>query len=747
MNVDRSQILEDLLVFADLGTEPPRVHQGDPLVVRMFRRGEELELRFHGDGAEKVIEHSLDTHVTQTHASYHALLASERWGNLREWPRNQKTALRQTLSVISPRIPVIGSLSNSDVALDIEKLDDRLDEHEHKGESVHVTLIDGPAGIGKTTFISSLALSRAETYQTIRRRPLILHVQSRGRVLTYLQDMIAFSLQKLRLAVTFDQLPVLVRRGLVILAIDGFDELADPNGYDLAWGQINDLVDQVRGHGTLILAGRETFIGLERIQTRLTSLTKQDDVDLLSLEHPDPTTAKDWLKKKKWSDEGLRSAEALFEPGSYALRPFFLSQFADPGTESSIGETSTGSLLGFLVQSMIDREADKLGDAVAKVLDEDKRRDYLLRLLCEVARSMADDGMEAIDEHMLAWSVDAAAVGMPSEIVGLLKHRAPVTAFMEKDDAPNYRRFTHSQIYHYFLGLETIALIVKREIPKYVRRNIMGAEFLTTFSDVLAETAGSDPDRISAFFRSACHLVEAYAWVDQGVRNLGAYMMATLPAMEGTENLSIRGLDIDEATIQGTAPPAEIHKVVMNQLDIRGSDIREMTFAGSTVVTLVVDDATRVPVSFPDPARLQYAGTGGKSKSVITDPEKITKWLDKHGRSEQSDREDHGLVPSTLRDHPLLTLLGRVCRSKPYWIPLVKKAKFQDYVEDPWWRELLGLLESHNLVRRERKSVSGKKTDLVHVKRSKDILIENSDDDEIRKFYKSLVERLDEESS
>ncbi len=745
MNIDRSQILDDVLVFADLGTEPVRVHHGDPLVVRMFRHGEQLELRFH-DGSGKVTEHSVDTKEQRHHASYRALLASERWGNLRKWPDQQKAALRESLKDINPLIPVTGALPGN-ASIDLRELDDRLATHDHGDGSVHVVLIDGPAGIGKTTFISSLALSRAEKIHPTRRRPLVLHVQSRGRVLTYLQDMIAFSLQQLRLAVTFDQLPVLVRHGLVTLAIDGFDELADPNGYDLAWGQINELVGQVRGRGTLILAGRETFIGLERIKERVTSLTKRDAVEVLSLQPPDPATAKGWLRKKNWTDERLRSAESLLEPDSYALRPFFLSQLADSGTASSIEEPSTGSLLGFLVRSMIDREANKLGGAVDDVLDVDRRRDYLWRLLREVARSIADDGTEAIDEHMLAWLVEVAAPdGTPSEIVEVLKHRAAVTAFMEKDDAPNYRRFSHSQIYHYFLGLETIATIVHEEIPKYVRRNIMGAEFLATFGEVVAEMAGRNRERVRVFFRSASRLVKAYAWVDQGVRNLGAFLLASLPAMEGVDNLTIQGIDLDEATIPGTAPPAEIHKVVMNQLDIRGSDIRELTFAGSTIVTLVVDDATRVPASIPDPARLQYAGFGEQSSSVIADPGKIAEWLDRHGRSGQGDHEDYGLVPAELRDHPLLTLLGRVCRGKPYWIPLVKKAGFQDYVEYPRWSQLLGLLESHDLVRRGRKSVSGKGTELVHVRRAKDILTENSKDEQIRAFYESLVKTLDGES-
>ena len=98
--------------------------------------------------------------------------------------------------------------------------------------------------------------------------------------------------------------------------------LRDPNGYDLAWGQVNELVTQIRGKGTLILAGRETFIGCERVSRKITSLGQHDLLEALSLQPPDPNDAKDWLRARHWSDGDIASADALFDRSSYALRPF-----------------------------------------------------------------------------------------------------------------------------------------------------------------------------------------------------------------------------------------------------------------------------------------------------------------------------------------------------------------------------------------------------------------------------------------
>ena len=140
-------------------------------------------------------------------------------------------------------------------------------------------------------------------------------------MLTFLQDLLAFSLQRMRVSVTFDQVPILVRHGLVTLAIDGFDELGDPSGYEHAWGQLNELIREARGEGVIILAGRDTFIDPERIRRDIKSLTCRDGVSALTLQPPTQHDAEVWLRVHGWNEDDLDSVSELFEPGSYALRP------------------------------------------------------------------------------------------------------------------------------------------------------------------------------------------------------------------------------------------------------------------------------------------------------------------------------------------------------------------------------------------------------------------------------------------
>ena len=52
-----SQLCDELAVFSDLGTDPPRaMRHGDHLIVRMIRGGDELQLEFLNGPDGRVIE-------------------------------------------------------------------------------------------------------------------------------------------------------------------------------------------------------------------------------------------------------------------------------------------------------------------------------------------------------------------------------------------------------------------------------------------------------------------------------------------------------------------------------------------------------------------------------------------------------------------------------------------------------------------------------------------------------------------
>ena len=746
MNAIHERILGEMMVFADLGTDGAQGKQmREGFTIRLYRNGEELALVFAADG--KVIERRRGS-KPQTHASYRALLASERFGNLRSWAATQKMLLLE-MEEIKPLIHVQGTLANGDYKLTADDLDGFLQSTKRSEDSVQVMLIDGPAGIGKTKFIEVLALARATAYGRLR-HPLVLHVQSRGRVLSYLQDLIAFSLQRLRLSVTFDQLPVLVRHGLVTLAIDGFDELGDPNGYDMAWGQVNETVDEIRGAGTLILAGRETVTGLERLRSNLRVLQKQDIVHGITLHPPSAHEAEYWLRQEKtkdnkktkgWSKVDVENIRYLLDPGSYALRPFFLARLAETDIAEPLRQATGTSLLSILIDLMVDRESKKLGHAVDSVLNAEQRRRYAHRFLCEVARYIADDQTDIIGETPLTWLVDMALpeAADDSDMVRMLKNRAGVMAFLANDAQPGYRRFAHSQVFNYFLSFAAIESVGKGEIPKFVRRNILSADFLVVFVDVLHHIANGDPNRVTRFFNTAQEWVRNYQSIDRGARNLGAWIIAALPTLadlgcEG-EVRRIGPLEVDETIIKGTMPSVVLQGVAVNQIDIRGADLRALEFEESSLATAIVDAGTRVSETFPRPTRIRRQNIGGGTDDEW-EPAAIDTWLDEHGRLQATD--EAAPEPNS-RHGRLLQLVARACRSPSFWIPEDTDSKVERFVNDPDWPAVLTLLRERGFIRDQHRGVRGRQSHFVHIKQPDRILANDPSDDDVARFYAALA--------
>ena len=735
--VESARLLEELAVFSDLGVDPPSIFEsGADYLVRMTRLGKATNLRFEAQGDGIVTEITDD--VSINHASYRALLASDRFGQLRQWADVQAAVLERG-GQERPPIQLQGYVASMESVTGADALDDLLvGKSGPAGRAVDVMLIDGPAGIGKTFLIEALAYRRARSFVQ-RQRPLILHVQSRGRILTFLQDLIAFSLQRLRLSVTFDQLPIIVRHGLVTLAVDGFDELGDPNGYANAWAQVDELLQQVRG-GTMILAGRESFIGRERLFAKLNSLDPaREVVDSLTLRLPDVGSARDWLRRQGWSDDLFELLSEFFVEGSYALRPFFLSKIADTDLAGAVADNEFGPTLSFLVNAMVERETDKFHAQVEAAMDVGARDAFIRRFLSEVAREMAENQTEALDETTIRWLAESAVdEGIPEEVSRLLQNRALAMVFLTVDERRGYLRFAHGQFQNYFLAHATIDAVADGELPKFVRRNILGTDFLAAFSDATQDVFDRKPELLPAFVSLVTRHLVRYPHVDRGPRNLAALLIACLPLAEVLPDLSLVGRDVDEAVVRGWAAPSTIRNTAINQLDIRGSSVEAVVFEGGSVGGVLMDSLSRVSPTLK-PSYVQVERPAGKVELLTGDERDL--WLSARGGERVV--VDNVVADEINRDHDLVRLLDKVLRYRGYWLREHSDAITERLTGNPLWPELLGVLRRHDFVREETRASSGQAANFVHLKRPQALLAYLDDpslteDPSIRAFGEEL---------
>ncbi len=733
--MNREQLIVDLTPFSDIGDSGVKVSdQAGKLSVKMTRDGRPLKLVIDRDSGK--IQSSWGTTPARNFASFAAMLASELFANLRRWSDAQRDLLLREVPSPENLLPVHGVSHDKTAIVSVEQVDDLLGTAARSEDATEVLLIDGPAGIGKTSLIEQLALHRASLYKGSA-RPLILHVKSRGRVLSNLQDLMAFSLQTIRSQITYDQIPILAKHGLVVIAIDGFDELADPNGYEMAWAQLGELVSFVRGKGTLILAGRDTFIGRSRLLKDVDVL--RDGVDIvngLTLLSPTPDQAKQWLIRHQWTvaNFAIPSIAVLLEADSFALRPVFLRILAEQVKPKDLKDKHERYLTPLLVNQMIRREAGLFGKPVEAVMSLAERETFLLGFLCEAARQMADSQVEALEASEIAWIGEAALDGdKPAEIVSLIRNRASVVAFFVNDERAGYKTFMHSYLMHYFLSMVVVDAIGRGDVPKFIRRNLLGSEFLSVFTDVVAEVSVTFKSQFEQFWDRASAMSLSYSSADRGLRNVGALVLASLPAVAAQQSLTLRAYQIDDSVIRGACPASQIHGFEINQLDCRGADLSAIEWSDSAISSMIADEAVRVSASFPVPSKVTLP-----DEVELLGAEEILAWLGRRGRDADL-AVSSGLASVALRKKPIYGLLDRAARMRQYWLrgdnDDVQASKI---VNDPNWPTLSKILAEHDYLRIETRQASGRASKFYHIKHRESILAEASDDESLKRLFEDL---------
>jgi hypothetical protein len=730
--INKESLAKDLLPFVDIGSDLPKVSQkSGTLTAKFIRDGREFKIEID-EATGKIAIHKKGFPVRGA-ASFSAMLASDDFSNLRKWADSQAELLRRVAVESKKLLPINGRTHKQARIEGVDQVDALLNAELRKPDAAEILLIDGPAGIGKTNLVEQLALKRAEGYRASA-AALILHVRSRGRILSNLQDLMAFSLQTLRSNTTYDQVPVLLKHGLVTVAIDGFDELGDPNGYELAWSQVNDLISAARGKGVVLLSGRDTFLGRDRLFRDVQSLREEYDVVTgLTLESPSQLQAREWLKTKGWVDVHFKipAVSSLLEDGSFALRPMFLNLMAEHLEPKRLREESDSFLTPLLVQHMLQREATKFGDSVEKVVSRPALENFLLRFLIEVSRDMADSQSEAMDETTLSWLVEVSlGDGIPEETIRVIRNRAGVIAALEPDVRAGYKSFVHSHLQNYFLSLAILEAVGKGEIPKFLKRNVLGSELLTVFGDVAAKANEAQTPQMDMFAKRAIALASVYGGPDRAGRNIGALALSVLPLLP--ENQEIIDCEIDEAVIRGTASKVFLKKIHVHQLDCRGADLGAVTFDEAIIINLIANEATRVSSSFPLPKQISIEGSGDLVAS-----NQIEEWLNKRGRNPTSTVAT-GLANPALAKHGIYKLLGRACRVRQYWLRLGDDLQADKILRDPYWPELAEKLRSCDLLREEARQASGTKSTFTHIKMRESILLEDVNNADVVRLFTEL---------
>lgn len=693
-------LLRDLVPFSDPATRTDLKKSSKTSLLEITRGGlVHKYLLLHEDGS-LLARHAND----KKYASIASLLASSDFADIRNLMATQSRIYRDF--DIDKLIPPEGELNGKKLALQTLTRG-AMPSQEMQQTELKVLLLDGSAGVGKTSLIKRLLVQRlkAKTESGVNLPPL-LHIDSRGRRLSSLDEVLAQSLQVIRAKFTYDQLPVLIRHGLVQLAIDGFDELVDPEGYRDAWFALKDFFELVEFGGPIILAGRDTFFDQQDFAKKMQQFNQSVEIDHARLTEVAQTSAIKWLQERGWKSTDLEDSHTalILRNGSYTLRPYFLQELASAKGWADIEEHNL-TPRAYLVERFLERECKLLSEKIS--LDEGEIKELLTVVFEEVAAEMADTESDAVDLSFLQMTTEIAfGEKLSLTDIGKLRHKSGSFALLENDFREGFRKFPHTEIKHHFLSRALLRLIAATEPIRFLRRGVVMPDLLIVFGENFATC---DEETASAFVISLQNSLDREVSFDRLSDNVSSLLITSLNREVAERRTIFSDLHISNAALFGDISDCTLERVEIQRLDASEASLVDVIFNDCTVVNLYVDGTTRFGSSPPTVHRLHVKSAKGAVQTLF-DPNEISNWIHGHSAIKKSN--------SSANDEAV-ALLDKICRV------MLRQHMIKDHETDqsgrllraPYWIEIEEILVNAGLLERMRnKPVSGTNAPFLKMK-------------------------------
>lgn len=336
-----------------------------------------------------------------------------------------------------------------------------------------IVFVTADAGHGKSFLLREFQREQAQKFLDKKSKYIFWHIDLHGRELVRLNEAIMYELGSLRIAgLYYNSIITLIKNGLIVLGIDGFDELAAEKGGDVALGSLTNLVTELGGDGVLVAASRRTFFNTQDYIQRAGMLNQKVSADCefdeIRLQNWQETQCVDYLDffyedpRKEYS-----SLKSLFHSSvNHPLleRPFLFTKivkFASDDKKTPCEFVSHGGgnkldSINNIIAAFVRREVTKWSTT-----EKDTGKPYLdfeqhVRLLSDVANEMWIEQKDFISIDTISfiltilfdeWKTD---VDLRPRITKMAESHALLSISSAGD---RYRHFDHEEFRNYFLAL------------------------------------------------------------------------------------------------------------------------------------------------------------------------------------------------------------------------------------------------------------------------------------------------------
>lgn len=450
-----------------------------------------------------------------------------------------------------------------------------------------VYFIVGDAGMGKTEFLLNLARDRAQEVEANPDvdAPLYLFVSSTGRALSNLDDAINTSLSITR-SLDNQSAKALCRNGLLVLIVDGFDELLGSSGYDNPLGSLEGWFRDLRGRGVMIASARSTYY-MTRYRRSLSETTD------LNVDH----TVADIQPWTRESTRAFLKSYGVQEPSLAGLDdrdwrlltiPFFAKAFAIWSTGLRLASNAPSGVFQIVVEQYLQRESAKIADQNnVPILSKGE----LQTLFGEFAEMMHVEGRRELEQSELELCA-GAALGLndiDKDRPGLRRRLSSLCGLSVGDivAGDNKFGFSHEVIFDCFLSLS-----LQRRCQNGIERTYVNSFF---------SKAAINPAVIEWFVVSNLEIARRVLDVLRPTetvsttwrRNVGSIWAAILSQADGMPpTFAASGLEFQDIEIsKGSGKQLEMRNCDIGQLKIK-RDAPFLDIKDTSIKYLEVDDAS-----------------------------------------------------------------------------------------------------------------------------------------------------------
>lgn len=357
-----------------------------------------------------------------------------------------------------------------------------------------IYFITGEAGIGKTYSLMHLTSRRAEDLidGATTMSPLYLYVSCSGTGLKRLKDLINAEVAETRNLV-YESVMCMCRNGLLVLVVDGFDELIGGAGYRDAFDQLEPLLVDLGDRGTILLSARSAYLANQyrgSIELHAKSAGQQVRHEVFELQRWNESQVDDLFDANcHW--HALREKLSKSDLALLGV-PFFARAFNSYASSPEAGDQFV-SLRQVLVDSYLERETSKLGRPGG---ERPLSRAQLSAVLEEIASELHYSGQGALslDEFKLACAagLNLDVDGRSASLLDRLTVLCGIAANRTADEGHQFA-FEHDIFGEVFLGRYVARTYLDRSMefgPRVVDwfgRDVLGSACIETMIALVEE--------------------------------------------------------------------------------------------------------------------------------------------------------------------------------------------------------------------------------------------------------------------